>query len=43
MITISNAIAANLSVQQAILDDNSLANEAWCPNTTTTPRIQVKR
>ena len=44
MITVSNEISANLSANEAILDDNSPESAAWCPNITTRapPRIQVK-
>ena len=44
MITVSNEITANLSVNEAILDDNSPESAAWCPNiaSRTPPRIQVK-
>ncbi|CAB3993328.1 Hypothetical predicted protein [Paramuricea clavata] len=43
MITVSNDIAADFSVEQAILNGNTPENLTWCPNTTTgiQPRIQV--
>jgi hypothetical protein len=45
MITVSNDIAADFSVEQAILNGNTPENLTWCPNATTgiQPRIQVKK
>jgi hypothetical protein len=43
MITVSSQIPANLSANEAILNDKSPDNASWCPDITTgtQPKIQV--